>query len=897
MTGEGVLEVRLLGPLEALVDGLPLALGGQRQRALLTILLVRANELVPRDRLIDELWRDHAPESAGNALAALVVRLRRVLPDGVLVTRSGGYEAQIEPDAVDLVRFERLVEEGSRLLAARDAADAADRLRSALALWRGPPLADFTYEPFAESTILRFEELRLRALESRIDADLALGRHADVVGELQSLTREHPLRERLRGQLLLALYRSGRQADALDAYRETRRILLDELGIDPSPALQELEKAILRQDPAVAAPALSQPTASAVEPPEKRAWIQHPLGDEVRPVTILFADVVGSTALGERLAPEETKALVGECVTIMARAVEEYGGMVQAYQGDGICAYFGVPAAHENDPERAGLAGLRILELMSEYTRDIETAWGIAGFSVRIGINTGRAAVGLVGAAEPGAVALGDATNVAARVQAAAAPGTILVGETAARRLTHRFVLEPLREIEVKGREAPVAVSRLVRPASREPTSPSMPCVGREREVAVLESVVDDLVAGRGRIVVLSGAAGIGKTRLVAELRSLAGEQATWLEGHCLSYGGLPPWPFMEILLGWLAAEAGEPEIAVRTKARARLGALLGEELDDVLASLGLLLRLRQNTAATPGEDEIPNAYLRWLEALAAEGPVIVVLEDIQWSDAPSRELAEAVLQLTDRSGLALVMTDEPTAGSEGSALRRRAMDDYAHRATELTLGPLGDDAAGQLVREMLGDDIEHTDAERLIREAEGNPLYLEELARAFQEGSLEPRGRTWTITLRSPELLPPTLENLLVARVDRLAAGPRRVAQIAAAVGRTFPVRVLAAVAGEDVTDDLSALFRTEVVREVRRYPEFECAFNHGLVQEAALSTLTATGRRDLYARIAAAFEATFADSLDDHVERLAHYHAQAGNLPKALEYAERARTASAAG
>ena len=576
----------------------------------------------------------------------------------------------------------------------------------------------------------------------------------------------------------------------------------------------------------------------------------------------------------------------------MSRAVEEYGGTVQAYQGDGICAYFGVPAAHENDPERAALAALRILELLHEYTRDIEAAWGITGFTVRVGINSGRAAVGLVGAAEPQAVALGDATNVAARLQAAAEPGTILVGDASARRLTHRFVLEPLGEIAVKGREAPVVASRLVRPLSREPTSSATPIVSREREIALLRGAIDDLIAGRSRIVVLAGAAGIGKTRLVSELRSLAGEHVTWLEGHCLSYGGLAPWPFMEILLGWLAAEAGEPEIAVRTKARARLSALLGEELDEVLASLGLLLRLRLEPATAAGEtDGIPRAYLRWLEALAAERPVIVVLEDIQWADVPTRELAEAVLELTDRAGVALVLTDEPIAASEGAALRMRALSGYSHRATELSLGPLDDEAAEELLAGVLGDDVEPTVRERLVREAEGNPLYLEELARAFQEGTLESRGRTWTITMRSPELLPPTLENLLVARIDRLATGPRQLAQTAAAIGRTFPVEVLAHAAGDDVTEELAALFRTEIVRELRRYPDFECSFTHGLLQEAALSTLTAAGRRDLYARIAAAYESLYPESLDDHFERLAHYHAQAGNLPKALDYAERAR------
>ena len=198
---------------------------------------------------------------------------------------------------------------------------------------------------------------------------------------------------------------------------------------------------------------------------------------------------------------------------------------------------------------------------------------------------------------------------------------------------------------------------------------------------------------------------------------------------------------------------------------------------------------------------------------------------------------------------------------------------------------------AEELLAGLFGDDVEPTVRARLVREAEGNPLYLEELAQAFQEGALEAHGHTWTISMRSPELLPPTLENLLLARIDRLAAGPRRLAQTAAAIGRTFPVGVLTLVMEEDVADDLAALFRTEVVRELRRYPDFECEFTHGLLQEVALSTLTAAARRDLYGHVAAAFEEIYAGSLDEHLERLAHYHAQSGNLPRALEYAERAR------
>ena len=613
--------------------------------------------------------------------------------------------------------------------------------------------------------------------------------------------------------------------------------------------------------------------------------------DELRPVTVLFADIVGSTALGERLAPDEVKALVGECVTMMSRAVEEYGGTVQAYAGDGICAYFGVPGAHEDDPERAARAGLRILEVVNEYARDVEAAWGLADFSVRVGINTGQAAVGQVGAADPRAVALGDATNVAARLQALTEPGTILVGDATARRLSKRFVFESVGELEVKGRKAPVIASRLVGPTAREPVAGATPVVGRDVEMARLLGALGDLVAGRGRIVLLVGEPGIGKTRLLRELHSLAGDRITWLEGHCLSYGGVAAWPFVEALLGWLGAEIGEPEIALRTKARARLGALLGDEVDAVLLSLGRLLRLRMDAPEAPeGGGGIQGAYIRWLEALARERPVIVALEDVHWADGATRELAEAVLDLAERAPVGLFLTEEAAPGSEGAALRLSALGDHGHRTTEIPLGPLSDEAAEQVLAGIFGGEADAATRRQLVAESEGNPLYLEELARALLEGALEARGRTWTITVHS-DLLPPALENLLVARIDRLPDEARKLAPAAAAIGRTFPVAVLEEVAGGDVGEGLTALLRAEIVRENRRYPAFECSFTHGLLHDAALSTLTPARKRELYARIARAFESLYAGSLDDHLERLAHYHAQAGSLPKALEYAERAR------
>ena len=253
-----MLEFRILGALEASDQGRALPLGTPKQRALLAVLLLHRREIVSTDRLIDELWNGRPPDTATKTVQVYVSRLRKVLGEQVLVTRGGGYVLEVGDDQVDADRFERLAVEGRDALEGGDARSAAETLRSALELWRGEPLADFTFEEFARNEIGRLEELRLVALEDRINAEIALGRHSALVPELERLVADHPERERLRGQLMLALYRSGRQAEALETYREARGALDRDLGLEPGPELQELERAILTQDPAIAAPARSR---------------------------------------------------------------------------------------------------------------------------------------------------------------------------------------------------------------------------------------------------------------------------------------------------------------------------------------------------------------------------------------------------------------------------------------------------------------------------------------------------------------------------------------------------------------------------------------------------------------------------------------------------------------
>jgi class 3 adenylate cyclase/type II secretory pathway predicted ATPase ExeA len=621
----------------------------------------------------------------------------------------------------------------------------------------------------------------------------------------------------------------------------------------------------------------------------------------MRPITALFADIVGSTGLGERLGPDEVKALVGECVTRMSRAVEDFGGVIQAFMGDGICAYFGVPAAHEDDPERAARAALRIIGVAAGYAGEVEAAWGIEGFNVRVGLNSGPAAVGLVGGEDAQTVALGDTTNVAARLQSAAEPGSIAIGPGTASRLDERFVLEPLGEVSVKGRTGPVVASRLVgpRPVTEPPSR--TPLVGRDAELGRLETAVADLRSGRGQVVLVVGDAGLGKTRMLTELLSLAGDDVNRLEGRCVSYGaGSPYGPFVELLRTWLGVEESDAELAVRTKLRARAGALLGAAQERALPYLGLLLSIRLEPdverellglSADELSERMQDAFVMWAEALGATRPLVLAIDDLHWADRTTRELAERLLELTDRSSVMLAIALRPDPGSEGWTFRLAAQTRFAHRVDELALPPLAPEASRALIDALVpaglvGEAVK----DEVVAKAEGNPLYLEELLRALLESGGD-RRRTWTITPSTAAELPPALEALLVARIDRLEPGARRLAQVASVVGREFPVSVVAAVAGSaDPDGDIASLLRAEIVREVRRFPELECTFRHGLLQEAALSTLTPTSQRELYGRVGRAMEAHFGDHVDEQLEQLAFYFYRSDDTGKGFDYLDRA-------
>jgi class 3 adenylate cyclase len=621
--------------------------------------------------------------------------------------------------------------------------------------------------------------------------------------------------------------------------------------------------------------------------------------DEVRPVTALFADIVGSTSLGERLQPEEVKVLIGDCVSRMSRVVEEHGGMVQAYMGDGIAAYFGVPVARDDDADRAALAALHIVREMKTYGQEIASAWGVSDFQVRLGINSGQAGVGIVGADNPGFVALGDMTNVAARLQAAAEPGSIVVGESTARRLSDQYALEPLGALVVKGRSEPVPAWRLMRRKNTRQRMPATPVFGRDAEIARLQNVVAELQAGRGVVLSIRGDAGLGKTCLLREVSELVSGDVVWLEGQCRPYSPLYC-PFLEMLRSWLGVEETEAEIVVRTRLRARLSDLLDDRVEGVMPYLGHLLGIKHDgfsaaafAAQSPDDlaEHVRLAIRGWITALARTSPVVVAIEDMHVADPATCRAVEALLTLTDEAPLLLVVTMRPEPDSSGWAFHVRALASHPHRVVELWLEALPEQDAEELAKALGVSDP--AIRALIVARAEGNALYLEELCNALP--SLEEvRSRTWTITTRAADL-PSPLDALLIAHIDGLSSDARGLVQTAAVIGRIFPASVLGAVAGDEAVRNLPELLRRGVIRERRRYPELEYSFRHGMLQEAALSTLTAARREACYRTTAAAVETLYEDALEERAEILAHYHAQGGDPKAALRYleiaAERAR------
>jgi DNA-binding SARP family transcriptional activator/tetratricopeptide (TPR) repeat protein len=830
-------------------------LGGRKQRALLAVLLLHANEVVSRDRLIDELWGDVPPKSAADIVRVFVSRLRKALEPHaagngayrILQTRPAGYVLAVEADQLDVQIFESRLAEAGHLRATGDSAAAAEFFREALTLWRGPPLADFTYEPFAQSEIARLEELRLAVVEERIDADLACARHADLVVELESLVREEPGRERLRGQLMLALYRSGRQADALEVYRRTRQTLVEELGIEPTPALRELEAAILRQDSNLDPPSSALPTP--------------PPADTRKTVTVVGTSLTATRSDGQRLDPEARRRLRRRWRDVVARAAREHGGIAENVAGEAAIAVFGIPRVHEDDAIRALRTADDLRQALSSFG---ELATTGAGARLEVGIGIASEEV-IVGSSAESALVDAEVVGMSIHIAELAGRHEVILDDTTRQRAGKGIGVELLPPLTVKGRREPVTVWRLVGTAGTRSSVVhrlDAPMVGRDRELEELRGSLRRVSARTtAELVTVVGEAGIGKSRLAHELGTAVAGEARVVVGRCLPYGeGITFWPLREIVD---AAGGGlSPE---------RLRDLLGgqEDADLVVAAVRGALGLVATPAAS---GETFWGFRRLFERLAEPRPLVAVFEDVHWAEPTLLDLIEHLADTLTTSPVLFLclarselLEERPGWGGESATIQ---------------LEPLADSDTEALVAALAGGSFPHRGgAPQIAERAEGNPLFVEQIVAMIADAE----------TIDVDQAVPPTIQALLAARLDRLGPGERAVVERAAVVGREFAedwvIELLPADARPHGVRYVDALVRKQFVRRSKPVAgERRLRFRHVLIQDVAYRAIPKEARADLHERVGTRLErTTAADALDEiigyHLEHAFRYRAELGD------------------
>lgn len=551
------------------------------------------------------------------------------------------------------------------------------------------------------------------------------------------------------------------------------------------------------------------------------------LTGERKPVTALFADVVGSTTLAERMDPEDWTAMMNQAFDEMSKAVFRYEGTIAQLQGDAMVAFFGAPVAHEDDPDRAVRAALDMVAAIDEFARQLRASDGI-DFRIRAGINTGPVVVGNVGTdLRYEYTALGDAMNVAARIQAAAEPGSVLITASTRRLVADAFETEDLGEIAVKGKTEPVHVYRVLSPkALPEPrrglerAGIRSPMVGRDGQLETLRSLHAIVQAGRGRVAFLVGEPGIGKSRLLAEFRRWVADEApvaespgvtaTWVEGRCVSYGRNLPYHLLQDLVRsalQLPSAAREPD--ARATLDRQLAALLGDDAGDTAPYLAHLLALplhpEEADRALLDPETMQGRYIasvhRLLRALSAGGPVVLVCEDVHWADPASVASVSQLLPLATQLPVLFIAALRADMDSAGWRLATTARESFGDALTEIHLRPLSETDSRDLVANLLEiESLPTTVRESILARAEGNPFFVEEVIRMLIErGVIEFRADQWVATddVGSIEI-PETLHGLLLARIDQLPDAAKRSLRVASVIGRQFPVRVLERVLGQ---------------------------------------------------------------------------------------------------
>ena len=627
---------------------------------------------------------------------------------------------------------------------------------------------------------------------------------------------------------------------------------------------------------------------------------------ERKVVSVLFADVANFTSISEKLGPEEVHQIMDGCFKILMKEIHKNEGTINQFTGDGVMALFGAPVAHEDHAQKACYAALSIQEALQEYGKLLKDKFGV-DFNMRIGINSGPVVVGSIGDdLRMDYTAIGDTTNLAARMESLAQPGSILVSANTYGKISSYFKFESLGKLEVKGKELHQEAYALMAQLSKSTIGFTRKIyskmVGRDRELDKLELQVMKAINGEGSIVNIIGEAGIGKSRIAVELKKKEViKKATLLEGRAVSMGGnLSFHPIIDLLKNWARIGEDDSKASAFDKLRTSIRNITPDEVDEIfpfvatLVGVNLTDRYAERIKDIEGDalNKLILKNVRDLLRKASEiSPIVIIIEDLHWADMSTIALLESLFRLVETQQIVFINVFRPRYSDTGIRIVQTINEKFRNHYVEIELNTLDEQVSETLVNNMLNiSGLPHTIRDRIVKRAGGNPFFIEEVVRSFiDEGAIVKKNGAFEITDKiASVVIPHTINDVLTARIDRIEEKTRDLIKTASVIGRSFFHRILTEVAKniEDVDIRLEYLKEKQLIRERMRMEELEYLFKHALAQEAAYGSILLNKRKELHLVVAESIENIFKEKLHEFYGMLAYHYSKGEDFEKAESF-----------